>query len=629
MKHFRYFQFAFFAIIFLISSCNQNVKKPNSVTFSEKGITSASEELQQNTSKNLYWGDTHLHTNFSVDAYLFGTMIATPDDAYRFAKGEILTHPVTQQKVQIKTPLDFLVVADHAERLGTFYAAKRGDKAILASSEGETLRKIVNSKNPFEIYMGWMKKRNQGAVKLTEVDTGPIMKSLWKEYSGYADTHNEPGKFTAFIGWEWTSMPNGNNMHRVIFTPESSDKTSQFLPYSSSHSDKPEDLWNWLNETSERLDIDFTAIPHNSNVSGGLMFPEEKSYKGNPVNKAYAQMRSKWESVAEITQIKGTSETTPSLSPNDEFANFELWDILLTAETGKVERGNPGKGDFLRDALGTGMKIEEKSGVNPYKYGFIGSSDAHTAMPAVEEDNFQGKFFIDGLQPQKNKEVILSVKAIEFSSSGYAAVWAENNSRKAIFEAFKRKEVYATSGPRIQLRLFAGYDFEKTDIDSPNYIAIGYKKGVPMGGDLLASTGKAPKLMIHAAKDPKSANLDRIQVVKGWLENGEFKEKVFDVSWSGNRSLNAKGKLPPVGNTVDVLKATYTNTIGTRELSIVWEDPEFNAQTKAFYYARVLEIPTPRYSTYASAKLGIEPWKEATPTIQERAYSSPIWYTPN
>ena len=617
-----------FGCIMLFVSCNQDSKKEKLNQDSDEAINTKSKELQKDFNKNLYWGDTHLHTNFSSDAYLFGTMISTPEDAYRFAKGEIMTHPITKQKVQIKQPLDFLVVADHSEGLGTLYRAKQGDQALLAYPQGKGLQQIANSKTPFAQYMEWMKKKNVGDVQLTDLDTGPVMTSIWEEYSGFADKHNDPGKFTAFIGWEWTSMPNGNNLHRVIFTPDNSEKTSRFLPYSATHSDAPEDLWNWLEKTSKELDIQFTAIPHNSNVSGGLMFPEDKSYKGNPLDEAYAKLRSKWESVAEMTQIKGTSETTPGLSPNDEFANYELWDILLSAETGVVQRGNPGKGDFIRDALGTGMKLEEKTGTNPYKYGMIGSSDAHTAMAAVEEDNFQGKFFVDGVQPKKDENVILSVKALEFSSSGYAAVWAENNTREAIFDAFKRKEVYATTGPRIQLRLFAGYNFDSEDINKANYVELGYQKGVPMGSDLLANSDNSPKLMIHAAKDPKGANLDRIQVVKGWLENGEFKEKVFDVSWAGDRTINAEGKLPAIGNTVNIMTATYENSIGTDELAIVWKDPEFSPNTKAFYYVRVLEIPTPRYSTYASAKLGVEPWKEAPATIQERAYSSPIWYNP-
>ena len=610
------------------STCTQQRAGDSS---SQASASSTSEiEVQKIPNRNVYWGDTHLHTNFSSDAFLFGTMTATPDDAYRFAKGEALIHPITKQKLQINDPLDFLIVADHAEGLGTMMKAKSGDEQVLATEFGKKLAELVNADNLFVQYMAWMKGKNVGKVRFTELDTGAIMQSIWNDYISYADQHYEPGKFTTFIGWEWTSTPNGKNMHRVVFTPDNKEKARQFLPYSSTHSPAPEDLWNWLDETSQALDIEFMAMPHNSNVSGGLMFPEEKSFKGNPVNRAYAEQRSRWESVAEISQIKGTSETTPDLSPTDEFAYYELWNIMLSAETGSVQRGNPGKGDFLRDSLRTGLKLEEKTGINPYKYGLIGSSDSHTASSGVEENNFTGKFYVDGLQPDKSKNVILSVKAMDFSSSGYAAVWAESNTREDIYSAFKRKEVYGTTGPRILLRLFAGFDFEDSDVESANYTTIGYEKGVPMGGDLTsAPADAAPTLMIVAAKDPNGANLDRVQVVKGWLENGVTKEKVFDVKWAGDRVPDENGKLPSVGNTVDTKTATYTNDIGANELAVVWTDPEFDSTQKAFYYVRVLEIPTPRYSTYASARLGQEAWAGTYSTIQERAYSSPIWYTPS
>jgi len=614
-------------ILGVFSNCSQKQSTPNKKS---KDAEKETPIITKNPQKNLYWGDTHLHTNFSTDAFIFGTVTATPDDAYRFAKGEEMTHPVSGQKVQLKEPLDFLVVADHAEGLGFMYRAKSGEPEFLQTKIGQGIAKMLQSDNFVQTFINRAKSNNgQRVGKLTKIDTGSVMRSIWKDYVAYADKNNEPGKFTAFIGWEWTSYSNSKNLHRVIFTPINQNKANDFLPYSAAHSNNPEKLWNWLEKTSKRLDIDFVSIPHNSNISGGLMFPEEKTYSGNPIDKSYAHLRAKWEGIAEITQIKGTSESHSVLSPTDEYADFEQWYNLLDATQDKVQKAVPKVGSYVRSALKTGLKLEEKTGVNPYKLGIIGSTDAHTAMSGVEEDNFQGKFYLDGLQANKSKAIVKTVKALEFSSGGYAAVWAESNTREDIFAAFKRKEVYATSGPRIQLRFFAGYDFKETDIDKVNYVTIGYKKGVPMGSDLMAANGKPLQLMIHAVKDPKGANLDRVQVVKGWLENGETKEKIFNVKWAGNRQLDQNGKLPAIGNTVNTRQATYTNTIGAAELAVVWKDPEFNPRLKAFYYIRVLEIPTPRYSTYASAKLGVEPWEDAAPTIQERAYSSPIWYNPN
>ena len=620
----------FLLLIFLLSNCDSQNK---TLTASQEDVSdnsnSTTEVPQKNPNKNLYWGDTHLHTNYSTDAFIFGTMTSTPDAAYRFAKGEVMTPPATGQKVQLKEPLDFLVVSDHAEGLGNLLQAKKGDANFLATKRGKKMAKLLQSNDVLAAFSAWQKAKIKSQNNLAQVDTGKVIRSIWKEYTSYADKNYEPGKFTTFIGWEWTSKSNGKTLHRVVFTSAGQAKAKTFLPYSSAYSNAPEDLWNWLDNTSKKFDVDFIAIPHNSNISGGLMFPDEKSYKGNPVDKAYAQLRSKWESVAEITQIKGTSETHPSLSPTDEFADFEIWNFLIDASGDNVKRITAGKKDLLRSALKTGLKLEEKTGVNPYKYGLIGSSDAHTAMSAVAEDNFQGKFYLDGTQPDKSKALIRSVKAMDFSASGYAAVWAQSNTREDIFAAFKRKEVYATTGPRIQLRFFAGYDFSKADIQSADYVGIGYQKGVPMGGDLThAPTGKTLQLMIHTAKAANGANLDRVQVVKGWLENGATKEKIFEAKWAGDRQLDAKGKLPPVGNSVDTNTATYTNDIGTNELAVVWQDPEFNPNQKSFYYIRVLEIPTPRFSTYASAKLGQTPWEGKHSVIQERAYSSPIWYTP-
>lgn len=622
------FVFCFFLSIILFG-CNsenttENADSPND------GASSSAEEITQNPNRNLYWGDTHLHTNFSSDAYLFGTIMASPDEAYRFAKGEVMVYPPTGEKIQIKRPLDFLVVTDHAEGLGTLLKARQKDSLLMSTEAGRRLEQIVSEKPGVGMFLKWLQAKNEGAMGLTEIDTGQVMKNIWAEHNQYADDHNDPGKFSAFIGWEWTSTLNGNNLHRILFTPNDASLANQFIPYSATHSPNPEDLWAWLEETTEKYGVDLVSIPHNSNVSGGLMFPEDNDSKGNPLDVSYAKTRAKWEPIVEISQIKGTSEAHPALSPNDEFANFELWDILLkTQGTNKAFRTTPNHGDFVRYALQRGLTLEESLGTNPYKFGIIGSSDTHTALSSVDEDNFTGKNLMDGGAADKSEAWISDVKHIDFSSSGYAAVWAESNTRRDIYDAFLRKEVYGTTGSRIQLRVFGGYDFEQKDVENADYVSLGYQKGVSMGSDLNNASDKKVRLMIHAAKDPQGANLDRIQVVKSWLENGEKKEQIYNVTWAGERELNTDGSLPSVGNTVDLKNATYENSIGESELAVVWEDPDFNAENRAVYYVRVLEIPTPRFSTYASAKLGLDPWTEKEPIIQERAYSSPIWYSPN
>lgn len=618
-----------FIPLFLFSHCTDSEKK--TIPTNPKDIASESATtITKNPNKNLYWGDTHLHTNFSSDAFLFGTIMASPDEAFRFAKGETMIFPPTGEKIKINRPLDFLVVTDHAEGLGTLIKARDQDSLLMSTEAGRRLAKIVEGKPGIPMFLKWLRAKNLGEMGLTEIDTGKVMRSIWKEHNQFADNHNEPGKFSAFIGWEWTSTLNGNNLHRVLFTPQDGSVAGQFLPYSATHSPNPEDLWAWLEETTEKYDVDLVSIPHNSNISGGLMFPEDLDSKGNKIDVSYAKTRAKWEPIVEISQIKGTSEAHPTFSPTDEFANFELWDILLKSNGGaKAVRSNVKRADFVRYGLQNGLKLEESLGTNPYKFGLIGSSDTHTALSSVEEDNFTGKNLMDGGSPDKSKSWIYDVKHLDFSAAGYAAVWAESNTRKDIYDAFLRKEVYGTTGSRIQLRVFGGWNFEQEDVEKADFVTLGYKKGVPMGSDLNNANNQKLKLMIHATKDAEGANLDRVQVIKSWLVDGKIQEKIYNVAWSGDRVLDAAGQLPPLENTVNLKDASYTNTIGAMELAKVWEDPDFDAAQRAVYYVRVLEIPTPRYSTLASAKLGQDPWAGAEPIIQERAYSSPIWYTPN
>ena len=457
--------------------------------------------------------------------------------------------------------------------------------------------------------------------------TENLRKTVWSDLIEAAERHNDPGKFTSFIGWEWSSIPQGQNLHRIVFMPEGAEVANQFIPFSAFDSDVESEFWAWLDKTSTETGANFVAIPHNGNISNGLMFPL-RDRAGNPISTEYANTRMKWEPVIEMTQIKGDSETHPGVSPNDEFADYETYEHLIKTDDSDAGHGenNSRIGSYTRSGLLRGLEIEENIGVNPYKYGMIGSTDAHTGYSTAEEHNFWGKFSLDAIPDnKKDKELAPGAFGWDMSAAGLAAVWAPKNTRQAITDAFKRRETYATSGPRIRLRFFGGWNFTNRDVKG-----AGYDKGVPMGSDLAnAPAGKAPTFIIVASKDPKDANLDRIQVVKGWIENGESKEEVYDVAWSGDRSIGADGKLPAVGNTVDVSTGLYDNSIGAPSLATVWEDPEFDASQRAFYYVRVLQIPTPRHSLYDAIALGIDPVEMGKPlTIQERAYSSPIWYTP-
>jgi len=581
---------------------------------------------------NLYWGDTHLHTNLSPDAFIKGNTTATPDDSFNFAKGAPVIDANSRAKIKIETPLDFLVVTDHAEYVGIPKMLWEGDDRLLKTKVGKRFAKMIKDGKGTQVFVDLLGTANSGKP-YEALNSGEIRKSVWSDSVAAAERHNDPGKFTAFIGWEWSSIPNGQNLHRIVFTPQGGDVANRFIPFSAFDSDIETDFWNWLDKTSKETGADFVAIPHNGNISNGLMFPLTDR-AGNPITKQYADQRMRWEQVIEMTQIKGDSETHPALSPDDEFADFETFAHLLKTDDSAIEdRGKTPIGSYTRSGLKRGLELESKIGVNPFKYGMIGATDSHSGYSSAEENNFWGKFSQDSI-PDNKKDVDLlpGIYGWDMSASGLSAVWAKENTRQSITDAFKRREVYGTSGPRIGLRFFGGFGFKSSDSSAKDIAAIGYKSGVPMGGDLAnAPKGKAPSFLIHAVKDPKDANLDRVQVVKGWVNaKGKSHEKVFDVVWSGNRKVGANGKLPAVGNTVDIKTGLYANTIGASQLSAVWDDPEFSADQKAFYYIRVLQIPTPRNSTYDAIALGVNPSKTGhAVTIQERAYSSPIWYTPN
>ncbi len=577
----------------------------------------------------LLWGDTHVHSINSIDAFSSGLANADIDTAYRFARGEPVIFPRTGQRVQIDRPLDFLVMADHAVGLGVSSRIAANEPTIMEYPIARRLRELLDSEGGRALTVASMGQSNlteeEAEAFNRDLRSDEVMRGSWEGQIAAAERYNEPGRFTALIGWEWTFAPALRNMHRVVFTNEGGDVARQFLPFANYQAEGPEDLYNFFAATQARTGADFVAIPHNSNLSDGRMF-ELTDKDGEPFDAAYAALRNRWETVVEVTQYKGTSETHPELSPRDEFADYELRNMLLTGVPTEVQQGS-----YVRSALLLGLREEQRLGVNPFQYGMVGASDSHTGLSSQEEDNFFGKLGEDYLPRDRlgPDAVNIIFPAAQMSAAGLAGVWADRNDRQAIFDAFRRREVYATSGPRMAVRVFAGYDFTAADIARADYASEGYRRGVPMGGVLAPAAG-VPRLMIHAVRDPEGANLDRVQVVKGWVDaEGEIHERIFDVAWGGEGRSRSDGSLAPVGNTVDLSTARYTNTIGAAELATVWTDPDFDAAQGAFYYVRVLEIPTPRHHLFDALALGIDPATIDIPsTIQERAWSSPIWYRP-
>jgi hypothetical protein len=584
-----------------------------------------------------FFGDTHLHTSFSMDAGAFGARLG-PKEAYRFAKGEEVTAS-SGQRAKLSRPLDFLVVTDHSDNMGFFPDLLAGKPEMLADPTGRRWYDMVQEGKGGDAAMEIIVAFSQGKFPpaLLYSPGSTAYRSAWRETIKAAEEANDPGRFTAFIGYEWTSNTGGNNLHRNVIFRDDGRRASMVEPFTvlpPLGSDNPRDLWKWMAAYEQKTGGNALAIAHNGNLSNGRMFPVIESFSGKPVDRAYAETRARWERLYEATQIKGDGETHPFLSPNDEFANFERWD-KGNLDLSELKKPEMLQYEYARSALKTGLKLEQQLGVNPYKFGMVGSTDAHTGLTAVEEDNFFGKTSTS--EPSKDRAThpfMKTDKAVimgwEQSSSGYAAVWANENTRDSIFDAMQRKEVYATTGPRMVVRFFGGFDFDASDAKTRMPAAIGYRKGVPMGGDLRdAPKGKVPTFLVAALKDPIGANLDRIQIVKGWLDRrAELQEKVYDVAWSDRRTPSPDGKVPPVGNTVDVPNASYSNSIGDPELITVWRDPDFDASSRAFYYARVIEIPTPRWTAYDAKYFKVKMPPEVPMTIQERAYTSPIWYTP-
>lgn len=586
-----------------------------------------------------FFGDTHLHTALSFDAGAFGARLG-PRDAYRLARGEEITAS-SRQPVKLSRPLDFLVVADHSDNMGFFPDFMAGKPELLANPQGRKWYDMVMSGNGAQAAMEIIISFSHGSFpKDMMYNPGTrAYKAAWQDTIAAAEQYNDPGRFTAFIGYEWTSNTDANNLHRNVIFRDNGDKASQVEPLTTLKpmgSDNPRDLWKWMTDYEQKTGGSVLAIAHNGNLSNGRMFPIIESFTGKPVDKAYVEQSAKWERLYETTQTKGTGESHPFLSPNDEFANFEIWD-KGNLDGSIAKKNEMLEFEYARSALKNGLKLEQKLGANPYKFGLIGSSDAHTGLAAMEEDNFFGKTTPQEPSPErltkvffKNPETGVTVMDWEVGASGYAAVWANENTRESLWDAMQRKETYATTGPRMAVRLFGGWDFEPKDAQNRMPAQIGYTKGVPMGGDLYdAPEGKAPTFLVAALKDPIGANLDRYQIVKGWLDaKGELHEKIYDVAWSGDRKPDEKGKLPPVGNTVEVENATWTNTIGAPELIAVWKDPDFKPTERAFYYGRLIEIPTPRWTAYDAKRFGTKPLEGTAMTLAERAYTSPIWYTP-
>jgi hypothetical protein len=583
------------------------------------------------------WGDSHLHTDLSMDAGAFGNRLGL-DEAYRFARGEQVTSS-NGTPARLSRPLDWLVIADHSDNMGLFPDLLAGAPHILADPTGRDWYDRIQAGDGVAVaieLIGLFSQQKFPPGLVYTPDSAPY-KSAWADTVAAAERYNDPGKFTALIGYEWTSLVRGANMHRVVIYRDNGDKAGQMVPFTAyppQGSENPRELWKWLANYEARTGGDVLAIAHNGNLSNGIMFPIRAQYDGKRLDKTYVQQRAKWEPLYETTQIKGDGEAHPFMSPNDEFADYETWAIgNLDVSEAKTDDMLPG--EYAREALKRGLALQDRLNTNPYKFGLIGSTDSHTSLATAQEDNFFGKHTGAEPGPERMSHPFMTnetgtIMGWQQVASGLAAVWARDNSREALFDAMSRKEVYATTGSRMMVRFFGGWEYTAQDLNNRQPAFAGYAKGVPMGGDLLGAPkgSEAPSFMVYALRDPIGANLDRIQIIKGWLDGNATHEQVYDVAWSGDRSIGSNGKLAPVGNTVDAANATWTNTIGAAELATVWTDPDFDPAQRAFYYTRVIEIPTPRWSTHDAFRFGV-PIPEGAPTAtQERAYSSPIWYTP-
>ena len=588
----------------------------------------------------VYWGEAHLHTGLSLDAGLFGNVLGH-EDAYRFARGEQIQSSGGLQ-VKLGRPLDWLAITDHSDMMGIATDIQKGAPNILANPKGKEWAEGFQQggdaagRAAFDLITHFAQMKIPKELVDQYSPGSEVYDNLWNQITSTADRFNEPGRFTTLIGFEWTSVPKGFNLHRNVILRDGGDLARQVTPLTTQPpigTTDPLDLYQWLQDYEDTTDGQALAISHNGNLSNGWLFPLTDTYAGGKVDKEYVELRAKWEPLYEVTQIKGDGEAHPLLSPGDEFADYE------TLDTGNLDLTELKKEEMLqreyaREALKTGLALEAKLGTNPYKFGMVGGTDSHTSLSTAEEDNFFGKSTSAEPSPMRIghpfvKSELGAIEGYELAASGYQAVWAAENTREAIFDAMERKETYATTGPRISVRFFGGWDFTEEDLRSRAPAFRGYEKGVPMGSDLPVRGSESPTFMVYALRDPMGANLDRIQIIKGWLDaDGATHEKIYNVAWSTGRDIDTEGQLPPVGNTVDLEAANWTNTIGASELATVWVDPDFNPKDKAFYYARVIEIPTPRWIVYDKLRYGSEIPEGANLIQQERAYTSPIWYAP-
>ncbi len=614
-----------------LSGCSK--KEPPVATTPPASPAAPTEPAATQYPENVYWGDTHVHTGWSADAGLDGA-VTSPEDAFRFARGDEVKSN-TGQMARLKRPLDWMVITDHSDGMGTINEIRAGNPEMISDPFLKRMYEAMSGTDEAKSAAATLELINlQSNGKLPKQVMDPKwMVTAWEKTIAIADKYNNPGQFSALIGYEWTvNAGGGDNLHRNVIYRDGADKAGQELPLTTFQTQDPEKLWAWMEAYEAKTGGKLLAIPHNGNLSNGRMF-EETTFTGGPLTRGYAEARQKWEPLYEVTQIKGQSESQPSLSPEDEFASWDLWDrgnLNGAAKTPGMYRT-----EYWREALKSGLRLEAALGANPFKYGANGATDTHTGLSTADDDNFWGKFKTVEPSPTRWKPEIVgagkpgAMYGWEQAAAGWMGVWATANTREALWDAMKRKETYATTGPRMKVRFFGGFDLAASD--TADLVKAGYTRGVPMGGDLTtAPEGKAPVFLIAALKDPEGANLDRVQIVKGWLgPDGQTQEKVFDVKWSGDRKPDANGKLPAVGNTVDLKTATYVNSIGATELVASWSDPEFDAKLKAVYYVRVLEIPTPRWVAYDAVRYKASMPKEVVLIHQERAFTSPIWYTPN
>ena len=583
----------------------------------------------------VFWGVAHVHTGYSFDAGMFGITLS-PDDLFKVATGGEV---VMDNGLRFKQdrPLDWVAITDHAEYLGIADQIRAGSPALLANPEGKRWYEMSQT-SPEE----GVKAAIEAVISIGDgkpvFESDEIAGEAWSHAMEAVERWNNPGVFTTLHGFEWTSAPGGRNLHRTVIFRDGADLVKQVLPFSAFDSSDPADLWDYMDAYAARTGGQVLAIPHNGNLSAGTMFTAE-TFDGKPIDQAYAEARLKHEPIMEVTQIKGDSETSPFLSPNDEFADFERWDV----DFGKMQQppNNVLQFNYARSALKLGLELASELAVNPYQFGMIGGSDAHVGVITTSEDNFFGEFANGLPSPDRWKTPLALVdndpgkgplvSVWDEQAAGLAAVWAHENTRAGIWDALMRKEVYATTGDRLTVRVFAGWDFVPADLDRSDFAANGYAHGVPMGGNLVPTPdGRPPVFLVYAMRDPEGPNLDRIQIIKGWLGgDGKTQERIFDVAVSDGRTIDADGRcMTPVGNTVDVPNASYTNAIGDPILAAYWKDPAFKASERAFYYVRVIQIPSPRWTAYDQKRFGTKMPDYVPMTVTDRAYTSPIWYTP-